>query len=271
MKLSITAWCVQKKLFGGSMTLKDFIDFAAENGVEAVELLDCFWQDFTPEEIRRYLDEKQMRCVCYSVINNFLRADSTVEQEIAKVKAGVDLAPTLGTDMVRVFSSRPNPAYTKEETMKVIVNSLKECADYAKAHGVTLVLENHGAFAGSSKQAMQIISDVGSDALFINADTGNFLVGLEEPLHGVDAVYDKLRYLHIKDVVYAQAGEPTMDGRFLEGVVVGEGIANIPGIVSALKERGYTGYLSVEYEGIDRDCCEGTIQCIDKMKQLLHN
>ena len=269
MKICVTAWCVQKKLFGGEMTLTDFVDFAEQNGVEAVELLDCFWRDSTPEEIKRYLDKKKMRCVCYSVINNFLRADSTVEKEIAKVKEGVDLAPILGTNLVRVFSSRPNPAYTMDETMNVIVDSLKECADYAESRGVTLVLENHGALAGSSGQALKIIEDVGSDALYINADTGNFLVGLEEPLHGVCAVYDKLRFLHVKDVVYADAGEPTMAGRFLEGVVTGEGIADIPSIVTALRERGYEGYLSVEYEGIDRDCCEGTAQCIRNMNQML--
>jgi sugar phosphate isomerase/epimerase len=269
MKLCVTAYCVEKKLTAKQTNLKEFIDFLSENDVKYVELLDFFWDQESPEEIKAHMEEKGVECACYSVSNNFLRHGSTIESEIARVKAGVDLAIMLGARNVRVFSSRPNENYSFGETMKVIINSLGECAKYAEERGMTLVLENHGAFAASSKQVLNILENVNSHALRINADTGNFLVGLEDPLEGVKNVYDKLEHLHIKDVVYADQGEPTMDGKFLKGVVIGDGICRIEEIVEFLKKAGYKGFLSLEYEGAEIDCYQGTLMSLNTLKSFM--
>ena len=44
MKLSVSAWCLEKKLFKNEMSILDFIRLCNQNQVEYVELLDCFWK-----------------------------------------------------------------------------------------------------------------------------------------------------------------------------------------------------------------------------------
>ena len=45
MKLSLSMWSVVSAVKTGAMDLMGFIDFAAEQGVAGVELLDVFWSD----------------------------------------------------------------------------------------------------------------------------------------------------------------------------------------------------------------------------------
>ena len=82
----------------------------------------------------------------------------------------------LGTDILRVFSGSARAGVTQEQGMDWILEGLSAGAAYAESRGVTLALENHGKFAGRSEQVRGIIDAVGSPALRVNLDTGNFLL-----------------------------------------------------------------------------------------------
>ena len=260
---------MERGLFRHETNLKEFIFYAKQNNVLHVELLDFFWDQESPQEIRAYMDEIGVDCPIYSVTNNFLKEDSSPHAEVDKILAGIDLAPVLGAQYVRVFSARPNPSYNLDESMDIIVKCLKQCVAYAEKKGIKLMLENHGALAGSSRQALGILQAVGSDYFFINADTGNFFVACQDILEGVQNVYPKMASMHVKDVVYAEKGEPTIDGRFLKGVVTGKGMARIGEIMQFLKQSDYEGYITLEYEGLYGDYYCGTKESLDGLKALL--
>lgn len=263
MKLSVSAWSVHPDLFSNKMTLKEFIEFCYTNKVDAVELLDCFWQDEDqPKEIKAYLDEIKMPVAAYSIANDFVTEEER-ELEIEKVKKGVDMALFLDTNLLRVFSGDVKEGISYDQGREWIIESFKKCAEYAEAKGVTMVLENHGRFAGRSSQVMDIISSVGSSALKANTDTGNFLLVGENPLDAVVNLKDQIGFVHFKDFKKSEdeVGYMANDGSWFEGTAIGDGEVPLGDIVSFLKSVNYKGYLSIEFEG-SGDPIEGTLKSI---------
>jgi sugar phosphate isomerase/epimerase len=68
-------------------------------------------------------------------------------------------------------------------------------------------------------------------------------------------VAPKLAHVHFKDWKVMPAGTrhayPGADGRYYLGEVLGKGVLDLPEAVKRLRALNYTGWISVEYEGID--------------------
>jgi len=271
MKLSVSAWSVQENLFSEKMSLVDFIDLCVENNVASVELLDCFWKSDTHhEEIKSYLEKVNMEVSAYSIANDFVQNKEERESEIEKVKKGIDMAVFLGTKLLRVFSGDVKDDIPFEKGKEWIVESFKECAVYAKEKNITMVLENHGKFAGKSEQVKEIIASVNCSSLKANTDTGNFLLVCENPLDAVKSLKDQIAFVHFKDFTKAdfEVGYMADDGTWFEGTAIGEGDVPLVEIVQFLRDVRYEGYLSIEFEGTG-DPIEGTIKSIAFCKDLL--
>jgi len=271
MKLSVSAWSVHQNLFGHLMTLHEFIDFCQSNKVEAIELLDCFWEDDKhPGKIKKYLNEINMPVSAYSIANDFVQGEEDRAIEIEKVKSGIDMAVFLSTPILRVFSGDIKEGISYEQGKAWIFECFKICAEYAEAKGVTMVLENHGRFAGKSNQVKEIISAVGSNALKANTDTGNFLLVGENPLDAVKNLEEHIGFVHFKDFKKAvdEIGYMADDGSWFEGTAIGDGEVPLNDIVSFLRSAGYGGYLSIEFEG-SGDPVEGTLKSINQTRAVL--
>lgn len=273
MRLSVSAWCVQEKLFNGAMTLTDFIDLCHENGVKYVELLDCFWKDDSSLDccinlLRKY----DMGVSAYSIGNDFVQADAQErENQIRLVKNGIDTACRLNARYLRIFSGSEKKGISFETSREWIVEGLKECAAWAEKRKVTMVLENHGLFAGKGTQVKSLIDEVGSDFLKANVDLGNFLLVNDNPLDAVKTLNNRIGFVHFKDfrrVTKTEPGYDGIDGRRYQGTVLGEGLVEMKDIVGYLDSIGYNGYLSIEFEGIG-DPVSGTVKSIEYTKSII--
>lgn len=271
MRLSVSAWCLQEKLFRGGITIYDFINLCHRNGIQSIELLDCFVGEEEIEEVNRLLKKLGMRVSSYSVSNDFALADSPERKEqLQYIKKCMDAALTLSTGMIRVFSGSLKDGVSLETAEDWIVECYREIVPFAEKKGITMVLENHGTLAGKSEQVKRILDRVGSSALKSNADIGNFLLANENSLEAVKNLGSRIGFVHLKDLKKAEKAEdyPTMDGSIYQGVVLGEGEVPISDIMIYLKENHYSGYLSIEYEG-PGDPVRGTVECIQYMRGLL--
>jgi sugar phosphate isomerase/epimerase len=268
MKLSVSAWCLQEKLFSREITVLDFINYCHENGVKYVELLDCFVKEEDIDRINQLLKKLNIGVSSYSIGNDFVLADSKERQEqVEYMKKSMDTALKLGAGFMRVFSGDKKDAVSFEEAEDWIVECYKEAAPFAEKKGITMVLENHGLLAGKSRQVMRIIDRVGSIALKSNADIGNFILVNENPLDAVKNLGDKIGFIHLKDFkqVKEEEGYTAIDGSFYQGAVLGKGDVPVSEIINYLKEHRYEGYLSIEYEG-PGDPFQGTTECIEYTK-----
>ncbi|HAS38149.1 MAG TPA: sugar phosphate isomerase/epimerase, partial [Ruminococcaceae bacterium] len=78
----------------------------------------------------------------------------------------------------------------------------------------------------------------------------------ETPLDAVKVGVKHIVYAHVKDFYYADKSVPTPDGYFdtrdgnhLCGSVLGDGIVPVKKCVDLIKESGYDGWITLEYEG----------------------
>ena len=277
MKLSLSMWSVASAVQAGEMDLMSFIDFAAAQAVAGVELLDAFWIDAEREIplVKARMSDAGLEMAVYSISNNFIRLDARERQrELDDLKRGVDTALALDVNLMRVFSGSYREGVSHEEGMSWILDGLTAGAAYAERQGVTLALENHGRFAGRSDQVRDIIERVGSPALRVNLDTGNFLPVGQDPLEAARDLADLIVLAHLKDMRPAAPDEPghvfaDPDGILLTGSVIGEGLVDLPAMIVLLEEIGYSGWLSLEYEGAEDPVSIGVPRSLDAARRLL--
>ncbi len=122
---------------------------------------------------------------------------------------------------------------------------LRELAQIADAHGVTLSLETHPDLAENAAVARETIAAVGHPRLGWNLDTANLYYYNE----GTDAVeecrrgLDLIRSVHLKDT---NGGYKTWHFPAL-----GDGVVDFAGVFRLLNERGFHGPFTFELEGIE--------------------
>jgi sugar phosphate isomerase/epimerase len=260
------------------MDLSGFVEYAAGQEVDGVELLDYFWSDKAAQlpQIKKQVADAGLTLAVYSIGNDFFQPDRAAwEKQLADLKAGVDTANALEVDLVRVFSGNHKEGYTLADGMDWIVDGLAAGAEYAAQHGVVLALENHGLMAGRSDQVRQIIETVNSPALRANLDTGNFLLVGQNPTNAARELSDLVALVHLKDFAVAPEGQTThvykgLDGVGYTGTVVGEGQVDLAQILGILERAGYKGWLSLEYEGGQDPLTIGVPRSLAAARQLLN-
>jgi len=264
MKLAVSMWSYFHAWRDGRVDVPGFIRAVREAGADGVELLDFFYGDRSRldeirEEARVALAETGLPVPIFSVSNNFAKRDPE-ERAVAldRIRFGVDEALRYGSGVVRVFAGDVAEGISFDEARGWIVAGLAEAADYAHEHGVKLALENHGSLAGRGDQVRGIVEDVrakcGHDALGVNPDTGNFLIVNQLSHEGVAQVADLAFMVHFKDFVLAAEDHqgfayPSLDGRKYVGTSVGEGEVDLINCLSELADKGFDGWLSIEFEG----------------------
>ncbi len=277
MKLSLSMYSCVLAVRAGQLDLMGFVDYAAAQGVEGVELLDIFWTDAEREipQVKQRIANAGLEVAVFSISNNFIRQEASARAgELADLKRGVDIAVELGTDLVRVFSGDARESVTQDQGNAWILEGLSAGAAYAESRGVTLALENHGRFAGRSDQVRDIIEQVGSPALRVNFDTGNFLPVGQDPVAAARELAEWVVLVHLKDIRHAGDKEPSHvfpdpSGQLLTGSVIGAGLVDLPGVMAVLREAGYDGWLSLEFEGAEEPLTAGVPRSLATARKLL--
>jgi sugar phosphate isomerase/epimerase len=90
----------------------------------------------------------------------------------------------------------------------------------------------------------------------ILTDIGNFIVVDADILESVALTAPYAFHVHVKDFLYKDGSETrpsgwwtTSGGNFIRGTVAGHGVVPIQQSISILREAGYNGYVSLEFEG----------------------
>jgi sugar phosphate isomerase/epimerase len=157
-------------------------------------------------------------------LNDFMRA--------------IQLAKYFETPYIRIFSfyipKEEDPYKYREQVLRRMV----ELTQIAEKEGVLLVLENEKDLYGDNgARARDILEHVNSPHLRFLFDPANFVQVQVQPM--TDAypyVKDFIEYVHIKDALMKTG----------EVVPPGEGDGELRALIAALKERNYSGFMSIE-------------------------
>lgn len=270
MRIAVSMYSYNAAVQAGRLDLPSFIHEAGRAGAEGVELLDYYYpgggQDADGVERSRAgameaLAEAGLPVPIFSVGNNFAKPDPKErEAQVGRIRFGVDEALAYGAGVVRVFAGDVAPGLTFDQVRAWIVEGLAAASTYAHERGIRLALENHGKLAGRGDQVRGLIDDVramcGNDALGANPDTGNFLL-VDQPSHdAISQVAPVANMVHFKDFAPAPADHKgwayeSLAGKRYLGACVGEGLVELESCIDRLRDAGFDGWLSVEYEGLE--------------------
>jgi len=169
--------------------------------------------------------------------------DQPREYEMARMEQAIRAAHTLDTSLVRVFSFyKPEKAHSpgrwQDNYREEIMERMSALTARAAQAGLTLLHENESDIYGDvPERCLDIHRTVNSPALRNAFDPANYvLCGVRPMLDAWPLLGELTAHVHIKDATFA------------ERVVrpAGEGDGDVPGLLAALAERGYRGFLTLE-------------------------
>ncbi len=118
------------------------------------------------DEIRAILDETGVRCAALAAYTNLVQPTGTgsevphLELQIAYVETLACLASQLGAGLVRVFTAYESPGQDLQTQWTRSVSVLREMADRASGHGVTLAIQNHHDLALSTDSLLDLLAEI---------------------------------------------------------------------------------------------------------------
>ena len=231
----------------------DAIDKVAAAGFDAIEFNaeDIPW---APAHVRPSLSgEERVRLrrrakdagVAISAIGghiSLVEADPEVRQANLDYALGcVDLAADVGAEVDHLFSGMTPEGVPQEEAWGWLVDGAAQCIERGQAVGVTVGFEpvatQFVCTVGGLQRLMEALEPL---ELHVNYDASHYEVHGDDPVESVRTFGDRIAHVHVKDA----KGTPEA----YEFSPLGQGDINFPGMISALREIGYDGFLSVEYE-----------------------
>jgi len=273
MKIGASTYSVSKAIKAGTLDLMAAFDWLAYNGadhIEIVPLRGVFSLAETPELADRMVAKAKdvgLDVSCYTFGATFIdRTPAEFKAEVDRVKGEIQNAVRLGAALVRHdVAYRPAGQNTDEQFSKdlpVLVDACGQLADYAAAYGVTTMIENHGLHVQGAKRVLSLHQAVARDNFKLLVDTGNFFaVEFDNTLNAIEQCAPFAGMAHVKDHHIRRTpqapGEGWRDrgnGVFTQAAIVGDGDIGIAQAIGFLKDAGFDGYLSLEFEGPQEAC-----------------
>lgn len=172
----------------------------------------------------------------------------------------LEYARMMGTDKI-IWYTGSNHQLNDVAATDELLKRLKPVLKYAEKYGITFLLETEFAKSGSDPATSvallkQVLSKANTPYLAVNFDAANLYVAGEEAFpHAYQELKPWIKYIHLKDVRELVSGvysEEDMKGGLQWGkrkcvcCPLGEGAVNMSGLLKAVKDDGYDGYLSIE-------------------------
>jgi sugar phosphate isomerase/epimerase len=156
-----------------------------------------------------------------------------IQGELQYVQNQLNFAKHIGAKSVRFFLS--NPKKECPSSLELLPNTIKNIA-YFTGQSVNLLFENHGGYFSNLNNVEALCWSFGATTGLVY-DPANYIYDNVDPIEALLRLYPYIKHVHIKDINLNK-----------EFVIVGEGTTPWKRILQFLKNKGYTGYLSLEYE-----------------------
>jgi sugar phosphate isomerase/epimerase len=288
--LGVSSYSFDQRLRTGDMDIFDVIDWVAASDAEHLELAvlsddadapvpGIGWDADRLDRVRAAAEAAGVTLSNIAVGARFWSPEGEdVASAVARVRAYVDLASRLGIERMRHdvvahpgLPGDDTPMF--EEALPVIVAASKEIAQYAATRGITTSLENHGFFVQAAERVRRIVLGVDEPNFKTTLDVGNFVCVDEDPTAVVPQNLPYAMVLHLKDF-YIRDTDPgegwfrSRGGKYLRGAIVGNGDLDLVSVARSIRESGYSGYVSIEFEGAE-DCLLGIRRGLANARRLL--
>lgn len=291
MKFAVSSYSLSSLVGRGEKTELELIALAKELGFDGIEFAEIHTPDGENKAeyarvLRAECDRVGIASVQYSVGADFIYgSDGDLNKEIERLKGEVDIACALGVKGMRHDATG---GYRDEEkkykgfsqALPRIIEGYRAVTEYAEEKGIKTMIENHGYFCQDSDRVEAIITGVSHKNFGALIDIGNFLCVDENPLTAVSRLAPFASYVHAKDFHIKSGSElapcdgffTTRGGNYLRGAVLGHGNVPVYQTLKILKDSGYNGYITLEFEGHEDavTSCKWGLNTLKKISEELN-
>jgi len=228
------------------------ISFAAAHGYDGIELrgiqremeLTKVKVLSTPEsrqETLRMMKDKGLRFVDLGSSVALHIADPAERlKNLDEGRRFIDLAQQLDCPFIRVFPNSFPKDQDKAATMDLMIKGLLELADHAKGSQVSVLVESHGDLVKIADVEALMKAAKHPNAGMVWDVVNMWTITKESPIDAYKVLQPYIKHTHIKDAKLIN-GEAHY-------VLLGQGEVPIFSAIDALRNGGYKGYYSFEWE-----------------------
>lgn len=264
--------CVSSYSFGGyisedNLGVLGLIDKAAEFGFDGIEFVDTgvLFEGDMPERIRERAAEKGIAVPAFATGADFVNgSNGDLKDEIKRVCETVKRASRLGITVLRhdaanAYRDGRKHSRSYDYALPRIAEGCREVTKFAEQLGIRTCTENHGYFSQDAERVEKLVNAVAHDNFGSLVDCGNFMCADEDPTISVGKMAPYAFHVHVKDFHYKSGMDvnpgngwfQTRAGNYIRGAIIGHGEAKVFQSIRTLKQNGYDGYLSIEFEGME--------------------
>ena len=256
--IGLAQWSFNGALKSGMMNNLDFALVAKEKfNITTVEYVNQFFFDKAKD--KKYLGEMLKRTEDNGIRNYLIMIDDEGDLgdtdknkrnlSVDNHKKWVEAAKFLGCDHIRVNAQGYG---SEEEVSKNASESLSALGEFSEPYGVDIIVENHGGYSSDANWLVNVIKNTGKKNVGTLPDFGNFCVKKNQNLSDWGATSDECsyeydKYLGVKQMlpyarsISAKSYSFDNNGNSIE--------IDYFRMLKIIKESGYNGYISIEYEG----------------------
>jgi inosose dehydratase len=241
------------------------LDEIATAGYAATELGDGF-----PREAKTLRSALQERGLCMPSAwcgLGFFQAEEATDLEhtrrlcgfLAEVGASFTNLADQGTRERKAFAGRANAAdapHLSESAWDQLAERVCLAAEIVREHGLQATFHPHaGTWVETNEDLEELLRRAPAALVKLCWDVGHAVYGGIDPVAVVRAHPERIAYIHLKDVAGDVLDEARREGIAFEDAIrrrvfteLGRGRLDVPGLLSALRDIDYAGWLMVEQD-----------------------
>lgn len=270
MKIGVSSYSFSQLIRKGEIDQLGIVSKAKEMGFDVIEFAGLMIPE--GEEALSFADQIQKECkrVQIEVGNYTIGADflngsqGNLEAEIERLKGEVHIAQALGATGMRhdatigYLGTYQGPRGF-EDALPSLIEGCRAVTQYAAAYGIKTMVENHGFFCQDSERVEKLANGVNHPNFGVLIDMGNFLCVDEDPAVAMGRLMPYAVHIHAKDFHMKSGEKPnpgagwfqSRGGNYLRGAIIGHGEVPVHQCLRIMKNHGYDGTISIEYEGME--------------------
>ena len=170
---------------------------------------------------------------------SWIEPDANYRQvRIDHTKRALTMAKELGAPCITTEPGGPLEGRTWKECLKLFVEMLKPVVEHAEKEGVLLLVEPEpDLLIETADQYLEFAQHFTSPYLGLNFDIGHSYCVSDDPAATIRRLGPLIRHVHLEDIAAT---------RVHHHLIPGEGAIDFAGTLTALKDVGYDGWVTIE-------------------------
>ena len=258
-----------------NFSFAEYLRFAAESGYSYVELMSGdVWPDHTfkgdagemreaAQRVRKEVEAHGLQVSAFGAGNDFVQLEeSAVQYEVERMRKICELTRVLGDEaVVRTEGGAPKDEVPQAKWWDAMSDCFSRCTPFLDELQVGLAVDNHGYITNEGDPFIAMLKKIDHPFVGANLDTMNFR-WWGNSVEDCNRFYEELAphalHVHMKDGFHSREE--------YSGQALGEGEINLQHALKCLKDAGYQGVYTAEYEGPEAEGGVGYRKCADWLK-----